>query len=58
MDVLGLILNAGAGATFAFAASGRELRHYNEIALGLGFLIAALVARFTATIITTTTIGQ
>ena len=41
---------------FLFAASGRELRRFNEIALGLVFLAAALICRFTA--ITGTTIGR
>jgi predicted metal-binding membrane protein len=41
---------------FAFAASGRELRHFNEIALGLVLLAAALIFQFTA--ITQTTIGH
>jgi hypothetical protein len=33
---------------FALAASGRELRRFNEIALGLVFLTAALIFQFTA----------
>jgi hypothetical protein len=33
---------------FAFAASGRELRRFNEIALGLVFLAAALIYKFTS----------
>jgi hypothetical protein len=41
---------------FAFAASGRELRHFNEIALGLVFLTAALIIQFTT--ITNTHIGR
>ena len=48
MDVLALILTAAALVMFAFAASGRELRHFNEIALGLVFLAAALICQFTA----------
>jgi hypothetical protein len=40
----------------AFAASGRELRHFNEIALGLVFLTAGLICQFTA--ITNTHIGR
>jgi hypothetical protein len=40
---------------FAFAASGRELRHFNEIALGLVFLSASLICQFIA--ITGSTIG-
>jgi hypothetical protein len=47
MDVLALILTIAALAMFAFAASGRELRHFNEIALGLVFLAAALICQFT-----------
>jgi hypothetical protein len=41
---------------FLFAASGRELRHFNEVALGLVFLTTALIFQFTA--ITHTTIGR
>ena len=40
----------------AFAASGRELRHFNEIALGLVFLTLALICQFTS--ITHTHIGR
>jgi predicted metal-binding membrane protein len=47
MDVLALILMAAALLMFAFAASGRELRRFNEIALGLVFLAAALICQFT-----------
>jgi hypothetical protein len=47
---------AGALLMFVFAASGRELRHFNEIALGLVFLAAALICQFTA--ITDVTIGR
>ena len=47
---------AAALVMFVFAASGRELRHFNEIALGLVFLTAALICQFTA--ITHTTIGR
>jgi len=47
MDVLALILMAGALVMFVFAASGRELRRFNEIALGLVFLAAALICQFT-----------
>ena len=43
--MLALILTVAALITFAFAASGRELRRYNEIALGLVFLTAALISR-------------
>ncbi|HZU11898.1 MAG TPA: hypothetical protein VFB58_03590 [Chloroflexota bacterium] len=48
MDVAALILMIAALVMFAFAASGRELRHFNEIALGLVFLVAALICQFTA----------
>ena len=47
MDVLALILMVAALAMFVFAASGRELRRFNEIALGLVFLAAALICQFT-----------
>lgn len=56
MDVLAFIFMIAAGVMFVFAASGRELRHFNEIALGLVFLAAALIFQFTA--ITQTTIGR
>jgi len=56
MDVLALILTVAALVMFAFAASGRELRHFNEIALGLVFLGASLICQFTA--ITNSTIGR
>ncbi len=56
MDVLALILTAAALIMFAFAASGRELRRFNEIALGLVFLAAALICQFTS--ITNTHIGR
>ena len=56
MDLLALILSVAALVMFAFAASGRELRHFNEIALGLVFLTAALISQFTAT--TNTHIGR
>jgi hypothetical protein len=56
VDVLAFILMLGALAMFAFAASGRELRHFNEISLGLVFLAAALICQFTA--VTNTTIGR
>ncbi len=42
--------------TFLFAASGRELRRFNEIALGLVLLAAALICQFTS--ITNTHIGR
>jgi hypothetical protein len=56
LDVLAFIFLVAAGVMFVFAASGRELRHFNEIALGLVFLTAALIFQFTA--ITQTTIGR
>ena len=56
MDVLALVFMAAALLMFVFAASGRELRHFNEIALGLVFLTAALICQFTA--ITNTTVGR
>jgi hypothetical protein len=48
MDALALILTVAAMILFVFAASGRELRRFNEIALGLVFLAAALICQFTA----------
>lgn len=56
MDVAALILSVAALIMFVFAASGRELRRFNEIALGLVFLTAALICQFTA--ITNTHIGR
>jgi predicted metal-binding membrane protein len=56
MDLAALILTLAALAMFAFAASGRELRHFNEIALGLVLLTAALICQFTA--ITTIHVGR
>ena len=56
MDVLALILMVAALVMFVFAASGRELRHFNEIALGLVFLTAALICQFTA--LTSTHVGH
>jgi hypothetical protein len=56
MDVLALILTVAALAMFAYAALGRELRRFNEIALGLVFLTAALICQFTS--ITGTHIGR
>ena len=56
MDVLALILTVAAAVMFAFAASGREPRHFNEIALGLVFLALALICQFTS--ITHTHIGR
>lgn len=38
----------GALVMFAFAASGRELRRFNEIALGLVLLALALIFQFTS----------
>ena len=37
VDALALILTAAAMIMFLFAASGRELRRFNEIAVGLVF---------------------
>jgi hypothetical protein len=48
VDVLALILMVAALVMFVFAASGRELRRFNEIALGLVFLTAALICQFTS----------
>ena len=48
MDALALVLAVGALVMFVFAASGRELRRFNEIALGLVFLTAALICQFTS----------
>jgi predicted metal-binding membrane protein len=56
MDALALVLTVAAMVMFGFAASGRELRRLNEIALGLVFLTAALICQFTA--ITNTRIGR
>jgi hypothetical protein len=56
MDALALVLTVGALVMFAFAASGRELRRFNEIAIGLVFLSAALICQFTS--ITNTHIGR
>lgn len=56
MDLLALILTVAALVMFLFAASGRELRHFNEIALGLVMLTAALICQFTA--ITTIHVGR
>ena len=56
MDVLALVLTVTAMVMFVFAASGRELRRFNEIALGLVFLTAALIFQFTA--VTNTHIGR
>jgi hypothetical protein len=56
MDALALVLTVAAMIMFVFAASGRELRRFNEIALGLVFLSAALICQFTA--VTSTHIGR
>ena len=56
MDALALALTVAALVMFAFAASGRELRRFNEISLGLVFLAAALICQFTA--VTHTHIGH
>jgi len=48
MDALALVLTVAALVMFAFAASGRELRRLNEIALGLVLLTAALICQFTS----------
>jgi len=56
MDVLAFIFMIAALVMFVFASSGRELRRFNEISLGLVFLMASLLCQFTA--ITQTTIGR
>jgi predicted metal-binding membrane protein len=56
MDALALVLTVAALIMFVFAASGRELRRFNEIALGLVFLTAALICQFTS--VTNTHIGR
>jgi predicted metal-binding membrane protein len=56
MDALALLLTLAAMIVFLFAASGRELRRFNEIALGLVLLTAALICQFTS--ITNTRIGR
>ena len=56
MDLLALIFMIGSLLMFAFASSGRELRHFNEIAFGLVLLTAALIFQFTA--ITQITVGH
>ena len=56
MDALALILTVAALVTFLLAASGRELRRFNEIALGLVLLTAALICQLTS--ITNTHIGR
>jgi hypothetical protein len=56
MDALALTLSIAAMVVFLFAASGRELRRFNEIAVGLVLLTAALICQFTS--ITNTHIGR
>ncbi len=56
MDALALVLTIAALVMFGFAASGRELRRFNEIALGLVFFTAALICQFTS--LTQTHIGR
>lgn len=56
MDALALVLTIAALVMFGFAASGRELRRFNEIALGLVFVTAALICQFTS--LTQTHIGR
>lgn len=56
MDLLALILMIAAMVMFVFAASGRELRRFNEIAFGLVFVTAALICQFTS--VTNTHIGH
>jgi predicted metal-binding membrane protein len=56
VDVVALILTVAAFIMFVFAAAGRELRRFNEIALGLVFLTAGLICQFTA--VTNTHIGR
>lgn len=56
MDALALVLTITALVMFGFAASGRELRRFNEIALGLVFVTAALICQFTS--LTHTHIGR
>ena len=48
MDALALVLMLAALAMFGFAAAGRELRRFNELAVGLVFLTAALICQFTS----------
>jgi predicted metal-binding membrane protein len=48
MDALALILSRAALVMFGFAASGRELHRFNEIAVGLVLLTAALICQFTS----------
>ena len=55
MDVAAFILFLGAMAMFVFASIGRELRHFNEISLGLVLLTAGLICQFVT--LTNETIG-
>jgi hypothetical protein len=55
VDVAAFVLMLAAMVMFVFAASGRELRRFNEIALGLVFLSASLICQFVA--VTGSTIG-
>jgi hypothetical protein len=48
MDILALALTIAAAVMFLFAATGRELRRFNEIALGLVLLTMALICQFTS----------
>ena len=56
MDALALALMILAFIMFGFAAAGRELRRFNEIALGLVFLTASLICQFTS--VTNTHVGR
>ena len=56
MDALALILTVAALVHVPVRRRGRELRRFNEIALGLVFLTAALICQFTS--ITNTHIGR
>ena len=47
MDLAAFVLIMAALLMFFFAALGRELRHFNEIATGLVFLTAGLICQFT-----------
>ena len=47
MDLAAFILSIAGLVMFVFASSGRELRRFNEISLGLVFLTAALICQFT-----------
>lgn len=48
MDIAAFVLSLAALIMFIFSAVGRELRHFNEIAVGLVLLTAALICQFTA----------